>query len=1136
MTQNMFNFKHVKPTSFSTPNLVRLDGFRTAATTSKGFIFKPVFTGTKAKGWKDIETVTGKKFGSYEQAVSYINGLGGGDKGKSAGGFLGNLFHDIVDLPVGLGIGLVKGNIAVGKDAWDAATGDFNFSNTHEIGGAIAKNYKDTYGPLAHGNFGEFWDNVYNNPLGPILDVASIFTLGAGAAVKGGSLLAKAGVATKTTSKLAALGKSEALLARAPATIRRGHFEEGDPIAQVHRMTSKNPVIRARQKVIYKVLTHEKLPKGAGIKLEERRYVSRLKKTQNRKMAGEMYRTPEGHDVPAIIEYDKAKHSGGLLHREPTPHEYAAVHILGNIGSHMTPKQAVDNAIRLAREEGHPPPVTELALWQHPKTLKLIDRALSDHRAGKDNDILKLHAAIDHYGQVDAAQKGLDINTIKARRWATPAHLSSNKGILGAVEHAVRQMNSSLDKETEAVAGLRRSVVSNVQTHLYARAYEAGMDMGTFLRTHEANGTLVQMWDSIYKPIDAAESLRTHRINDTAFIEPAVKPGELNPIYVPHKTGITTSGKSGAGRGTGDLSPQNNKVVLAALRMAIGEDMMGPENARTLRIIAARSAHDNMIKASVEVDGSDVSQMLSNGYLLVKQIEGGPDDYMTKTSRQQIEAAFDHADESTLMPTLRSFFTTKDKDSVFEKGAPARNGGKYLMIREPLANQLIQEYIAGGKFTKMFVETPLKLWKYVVLGLSPRNIVTNVVGNTIMAGLLSQNPVSAMRIIVHSALQTLTPKQIADKLAMKGALGVSDGFLMRVFPEHKQASFSHGELNLTGKAQHYAFAYRATHAQEISLREGFLMDLIRHDDTIRAVFKRNPTGAKGTQTRWEAAAESVFRRNTRLRDDMSDRVDDALGNYRDFSNAEIKLRRVMPFYSWYRHASRTTKALTARPTTLAGMAALGRVGQQENQQAFGNVPDFMKAFAPLGAGKDGHQAGINTSGLNPFHALAEMAQGGKALVGGDAAGSTAKLSGFMSPFLVSGIEQLTGKSLLTGAPSKAPYGGHGGFLGGLASRVVAGTPEMRLGAATLKSMDDGPSGLGLLTPTGQLKKPKEPTLSKDLKTNVLNFAGFPYKDVNVNAAQEWQKTLDQAKTYHLPKPRKKKPKTYTMQSFNFGVK
>lgn len=1136
---NQFNFKKVKPTSFSTPNLVRLDGFRTASTPSKGFVFKPLFAPkAKAAGWKDIETITGKKFATYAAAVGYINDLQHGKGGdKSAGGFVGNLFKGAVDTVVGLGPGLVALAEAGAKDVWGTATGDYDFSNTAKIGGAIVKDYKATYGPLAHGNFGEFWDNVYNNPIGPILDVASLVTLGAGAAVKGGSLAAKANIVSKT-GKIANMGKAEALLARSPEAIRLGE-KASLKNSEVFRMTSKNPVIRARQKLVYKGLTSSRVPKNLGVRLEERRYTGRLKKTQNKNMARETHRTAEGETTPALMAHDTARHIG-LLHRRATPHEFAAAQILGLVGTHMTSHEAVQSAIRIAKEEGHPPPETELALWHHPETNKLIDKAVADSRSGKSNDIINLHHSIDRLSQVDAAQKGLDPNTIKARRWATVAHLKATPAILAHVEATIRQIEPSLAKETEAVAGLRRSVASNVLTHLYAKSYEAGMDMGSFLRMHEQQGTLPQLWSEIYKPIDAETSLKTRKINDAEFVEPAAKPGDINPIYIPHKTGITPQGHEGAGRGDGEMIKQNNKIVLKALRMAIGEDLMGHENARTLRNLAARQTHTNMIKSSVEVDGSDVTQMQANGYDLVAQIEGAPDDYMTKTSAHQIEKAFNNADED-IMGALRGVFTTKDMHGVFEvdghKVLPARKGGKYLMIRKPLANQLIQEYAASGKWTKRFIEHPLTLWKYVVLGLSPRNIVTNVVGNTIMAGLLSQNPVDAMRVVVHSGLKTMTSEKVTAALTLKGSMGISDRFMRRVFPEHWQASFSHTELNIHGKAQHFAYAYRATHRNEIALRQAMFMNLIRHNDEVRDIYKQNRTGSKHTQGRWEAAAEEALRKNPRLRDEMSDQVDDALGNYRDFSNKERQLRKVMPFYSWYRHAGRTTKALTQRPTTMAGMAALGRYGASVNEEAFGNVPAFMKAFAPLGAGKDGHQIGMNTAGLNPFHALAEMAEGGKALVvDGNATESRSKLAGFLSPFITSGVEQLTGKSLLTGAPSKAPYGGHGGFLGGALSRVVAGTPEMRLGAATLNAMDDGPDGLGQLTPTGQLKKKKEPTLSKDLKTQLFNFAGFPYKDVNVNAAQEWQKTLDQEDVFHLPKPRKKKPKKHTLGSINFGSK
>lgn len=61
------------------------------------------------------------------------------------------------------------------------------------IGKAVGHSYAQTYGPLAHGDVNGFLHNLYAHPLGPILDVATVLTGGAGAAAKVGGALEKAG-------------------------------------------------------------------------------------------------------------------------------------------------------------------------------------------------------------------------------------------------------------------------------------------------------------------------------------------------------------------------------------------------------------------------------------------------------------------------------------------------------------------------------------------------------------------------------------------------------------------------------------------------------------------------------------------------------------------------------------------------------------------------------------------------------------------------------------------------------------------------------------------------------------------------------------------------------------------------------
>lgn len=122
---------------------------------------------------------------------------GGNIFGEIAGaplGLAGNLFGDVRDAVVGLPMGVVG-------------------MATHPIRGfeQIGRQYWKTYSPLFSGDFKKFGQNLYDHPLGPILDVATIFTLGAGSAARGAGALSKAGMGGAKTAKVAGLRTPRAL-------------------------------------------------------------------------------------------------------------------------------------------------------------------------------------------------------------------------------------------------------------------------------------------------------------------------------------------------------------------------------------------------------------------------------------------------------------------------------------------------------------------------------------------------------------------------------------------------------------------------------------------------------------------------------------------------------------------------------------------------------------------------------------------------------------------------------------------------------------------------------------------------------------------------------------------------------------
>jgi hypothetical protein len=182
-------------------------------------------------------------FGSNTPSMPTFS-FSSGDSGGGGGGFN----------PLRKSLGLV-GNLAkdVGQAALGLPAGIAELVN-HPIRSAenIVDVYKYTYGPLFQGDFDEFGDRVYEHPLGPILDLATLFTMGAAGAAKAGAVTAKAG-GTGKLARLNQYAKSEPrILFDNPASPSRAKpFTTGAsvnvPRTPILRYTQSNPAAKFRQ-------------------------------------------------------------------------------------------------------------------------------------------------------------------------------------------------------------------------------------------------------------------------------------------------------------------------------------------------------------------------------------------------------------------------------------------------------------------------------------------------------------------------------------------------------------------------------------------------------------------------------------------------------------------------------------------------------------------------------------------------------------------------------------------------------------------------------------------------------------------------------------------------------------------------
>lgn len=141
-------------------------------------------------------------------------------------GLTGNLAADVKDAVVGLPMGIIT-------------TGQHPVRAVENIG----KSYWHTYSPFFTGNPIKGLQNLYDHPLAPILDVATVFTLGAAGAARGAGALSKAGSTSSTVKKIADL--------REPKTVARLHPD--DPYAlPLTKNLSRRPGRRIVQEAMLK--------------------------------------------------------------------------------------------------------------------------------------------------------------------------------------------------------------------------------------------------------------------------------------------------------------------------------------------------------------------------------------------------------------------------------------------------------------------------------------------------------------------------------------------------------------------------------------------------------------------------------------------------------------------------------------------------------------------------------------------------------------------------------------------------------------------------------------------------------------------------------------------------------------------
>lgn len=968
---------------------------------------------------------------AYGRAPSAKTSSGGGHGGVV--GLLENLGGDVKDALLGLPAGLVE-----------------TVRNPIGTAKAVGASYAQTYGPLAHGDVSKFLHELYEHPLGPILDVATILTGGAGAAAKGGQIAARAGIVSQS-SRLARLGRTDLIELRSPGALA------GDAAAQtVAKPTSRNPVRRAEQQALDRFL--KQFPARTPFVGEIARFGRELDRLPRQDAARLRLR---------LKPYQKA-------YAKLETHEQVALGLLGRAVSPEEWKQY------LLKEKGDGARVNE-------DTLRILDRADVRQAFASPSPALldaaaKARAVAADAEEILVSRGRLSRQAAHERRYLHRRLISGGRFL---PEHEIDALPAPEGQDSlfggevgrpaadpgELAAGVlvspsdRRNVgrvvswdpetrVARVKFLNRAEGTQATAtfkaDELTVLTAEEAGtGRLTlkggKSADELQAEITAARGVEPFYLPDTSVAKPQFL------------------GKGGGGLGVPRNPVHRTEAILFRTgQLALQPDVLGPEFLRVVKFALYEDIHDSLMASAVKVPKGNGLRGLEEAYggkwVYVRRPvgKGRTPEKIGYTERTRGDFSESIA---PLVPDEADGLDAHDLTTT-AGGDAEEIGGYRLAIPKALADRVAGEFTKSSAALDLFLKRPTSVWRALVLNLRPAWLVNNLVGNHLLYAVKFAGP-AGLRSYAHAVRDAGKETSAFRELVNEH------------FPEQVEGTFIDTQRP-TGarKLQNVASAGLAPldRGAEATLRRAGVEAALRKHPEVRAAYQDMPA-----QTRsFEAAAQRALDTNPHLAREVSQTVNAALGNYLDLSPFERGvLRTIAPFYAWYRAITLVTLKMALDTPGRANMLAkLGAIGSEQVNELLGDqIPDYLRGFIPFGpAGKDGRVQGLNTGPVNPFGTLPSLSN---------------DLSGTVNPLAATAARALLGGSKFD--PVSATGFGKNLSRGG--ADIGLALPQVRLFEALTGHLYQG--------------TPQNPTLyERDRLSELLAYLGAPVKRLSPERARE----------------------------------
>lgn len=966
--------------------------------------------------------------------------------GNSIGGFLSNVAGDVGEMVTGLtalvGGGLhdvahaatlgYVGDEFLADDMFKDATGyqgRTGLAPTFDLRkSSIVQDYvsKDT------GRYNG-WDNflrgLYEDPLMFAADAATVATAGGAGAARGAQIAAKTGGAADDLARLGA-GASASDVGRVarvadkilpglkagPGTPQGGMRTRVDALGRVETSPAAfNPVRRAVQDRAVRRLTTEPLHaverRLGALKAElddggldgvsrERvlNDVSALERTVSAARGSEMARV----EIPKLTDFKARRGAAKIFGHGGTQFIHDRNQTIGKL-SHIFKRSGLDQQ---TVEDFH-----RIAQWDTPESAgrlsfddaaRLLDDPLSDPRMTELAEtirpdierIRKLEGEGGDALEIDAGKRYVEHLTEAV---VTPDDAPR-------VAHAMDDVRLLMHRELTTPA-LERGMLS--YQSVLGRMYLPGRIKNFGARWNVELGD----FEGGPSPFELDDALR--------------KSGRKAPLYFPHIDArrLTLSDWLMSWRARGGIRTAEPKGLKRSLGYLLDNDLYlkDPLEAYARRASQMSRYLETMtvLERVAERYGRKIS---SADELSSTERYFSPNvTRMTFKHRMKVEEAI--ADRVMDGSPIDESFGTAIMESLpdIENAAAGEllNQGDVFAIPKVVADELekFAKPRMGGWKVRLFWDAPTNVWRSLVLSGSPRWIVNNLIGNTVF--LKAQG--GKVADVVRQGISPRFRKQLKAIIPE----GVEGGFFAD--PQHYVSHLGAVTNTAPGQAVQLAKQTKALRAASIAANGVRRLNTVVEDAYRRASYikaaerQASQAGIRRTGGAFIKAHKRLERvaevgADPQLVARALDEVNEWLNDYGSLTPFErnVVRRFAMPFYSFHKHVTLLLLKMPFKhPEKQALLQNLAAVGNEFSEES-GPKPEWMAGSIALGPGLlEGTTEFLNPQSANPFTAV----YGSEVNSVGDV---IANAAGSLHPAVKIGIEQATGKSLLTGRDFTAP--------------------------------------------------------------------------------------------------------------------